>query len=134
MRKLPRQECLHYAKEKGIGQLDTYFALWELSDKEIFFFRSNKEKLKGLHLKAQEIVKTLLKCRYEIFEVAENLDKIVMGIYKNIKPEHTARFFENFYRDAVNVKFVDLYGIKRKNVVHGQEDEDVYALTDSDEE
>jgi hypothetical protein len=66
--------------------------------------------------------------------LAENLEKIVMGIYKNIKPEHTAKFFENFYRDAVNVKFVDLYGIKRRSVVHVQEDEDVYALTDSEEE
>lgn len=135
MKKLSRQELLHYAKEKGFTLWDTYCTLCDFDDKELKFFRSNKPILQSLQLKAKEIVRTLLLCRYEIFQIAEQLDKFVFNNYKTVKPEKTAKYFLNFYKESSNISIFTIYDIKRKSIVRDQrEEEEVYALTDSDQE
>ena len=136
MKKMPRQEVMHYAKEKGFTPTDAYFALCDLDDKEITFYKNSKPILKNLHIKARESIRALLRSRHEIFEIADELDKFVMSIYNNIKPENTCRFFENFFKEISTTKLsmFDVYNIKRKSFIRDEEDEqEVYALTDSED-
>lgn len=137
MKKLSRQEILHYSREKGFTPLDTMYALLNLDKKEIDFLRRSNPRWQGLLIKTKEIIRNLLRCRNEIFEIAMKLDDYTMDIYKIQRPETIATFFLNFYRElsTSQVSIFEVYDIKRKKYVFSRDVEnEVYALTDSDEE
>lgn len=120
-------------KEKKLSLLDGYFALCGLDENELEFFREFKPFMKNTRSKAKEVVKKLLEWRYEMFKITDDLDTLMMNLYSRVKPETTLRFFQNFYKDAINFPFFKIWNIKRKSIVHSkEEDREVYALTDSD--
>ena len=115
--------------------LDGYFALCGVDENELEFFKEFKPLMKNARKKAKEVINKLLEWRYEIFKITEELDLLMLNLYKRVKPETTLKFFQNFYKDAINFPFFKIWNIKRKQIVHGKEEErEVYALTDSDYE
>ncbi len=137
MKKLSRQEILHYSREKGFSPLDSIYALLRLDKKELEHMRRSNPKWQGLLIKSKEIIRNLLRCRNEIFEIAMKLDDHTMDIYKIQRPETIASFFTNFYRElsTSQMSIFDIYGINRKKYIFsGDVENEVYALTDSDEE
>lgn len=136
MKKLSRQEIMHYVREKDFTPIDAYFAMWGINEQEASFFMNNRPMMQNLLIKARETIKTLLRWRRDIFDIANDLDKLVLNIYKYVRPESTASFFQNFYKEMatskVNILF-DIYGMKRKKIVH-EDSEDHDILTDSDYE
>jgi len=137
MKKLSRQEILHYSQEKGFTPLDTMFAMLKMDKKEQDYLKKSNYKWQSILVKVKELIKTLLRCRHEIFNLAMDLDDSAMEIYKFFKPETIAGFFHNFYRElsSSEVTFYDIYEIKRKEYVFEKNYEnEVYALTDSDGE
>ena len=137
MKKLSRQEIIHYAKEKGFSPLDIWYAQLEFDKKEQEFIRRSNSKWQSILIKSQEVVKTLLRCRHEIFQMSLILDDCGMEILKNIRPESSAVFHQNLYRDLSisKISIFDIYNIKRKKFTFEKNIEnEVYALTDSEEE
>ncbi|CAI2385162.1 unnamed protein product [Moneuplotes crassus] len=137
MKKLSRQEILHYSKEKGFSPLDTMYALLRLDKKELEYMRRSSPIWQGLLIKTKEVIRNLLRCRNEMYEIALKLDDQAMDIYKLQRPETVASFYINFYRElsCSQVSIFDIYGLKRKKYIFNQDVEnEVYALTDSDDE
>mmetsp|Transcript_10860 Transcript_10860/g.9582 ORF Transcript_10860/g.9582 Transcript_10860/m.9582 type:complete len:194 (+) Transcript_10860:363-944(+) len=74
MKKLSRQEILHYSQEKGFTAKDTMFALLKISTDEQEYLRKTNYKWQGILVKAKEMIKTLLRTRHELFNLALELD------------------------------------------------------------
>ena len=113
------------------------YALLQLEKSEYEFFRKTSSDWKLLLIKAKEIVRTLLKCRFEIFNIEKTLDDSVMRIYKTVRPEVTAGFFQAFYKEMSQTKIniFDMYSIKRKEFKFFKDaDNEETALTDSEVE
>ena len=128
---------MHYCKDKNFTPLDKMYALLQPDKSEYEFFRRTSSKWKMLIIRAKEIVKTLLRCRFEIFTIEQTLDELVMEIYKKVRPEMTAGFFHLFYTDLsqTRVNIFEMYDIKKKQFVFSKNAKnDESALTDSDEE
>lgn len=75
-----------------MSEWDLCMAFCQFDEKEMNFMTSNKALFLSLQLKAKEVIRTLLLCRYEIFQIADQLQKSAVNIYKYIKPENTARY------------------------------------------
>jgi len=137
MKKLSRQEILHYSQEKGFTAKDTMFALLKISTDEQEYLRKTNYKWQGILVKAKEMIKTLLRTRHELFNLALELDDWAFDIYKYFKPDKIACFFQLFYKEisTTEISLFDIFGIKKKKFIFKKDYEnDVYAMTDSDEE
>mmetsp|Transcript_2225 Transcript_2225/g.2886 ORF Transcript_2225/g.2886 Transcript_2225/m.2886 type:complete len:92 (+) Transcript_2225:704-979(+) len=81
------------------------------------------------------IIKKLLECRHQIFKIAEDLEVLLFNLYKRVRPDTTSKFFQNYFKDAIYFSIFKVWDIKRKEIVHANKDEDeIYAMTDSDNE
>lgn len=73
-------------------------AFCQFDEKEMNYMSANKALFLSLHLKTKEIVRTLLLCRYEIFQIADQLQKSTVQAYKCIKPDNIAKLFLSYSR------------------------------------
>ena len=133
MTKLPRHEMLHYSKQKGMNPLDTHLAISQMDEKELNWYHSQLPELKYIYDAGKTVIKKLLECQHAISQIQIRIDKVSYYLYKNMRPITTAKFFQNFYKDKKKNSCFEIWGIKRKSIVRDQnEDDEVYAMTDSD--
>lgn len=135
MKKLGRHELEHYCDEKGYKGLDKLYAVWEFNDNEIDYFNSLKPTMAKFRSMIKDEIYNILKVRKNLFELAKALDSELKKVHKKLKPKTIANMVQYFYRTPNSSWFYQLWGIKRRKIVHDQEEADeVYALTESDED
>ena len=135
MKKFNRLELEHYLDEKDYQGFDRLYALCGFDDNEIKYFDNLKPTMLYFRKQVKGIIYTLLKCLKNIYELAQRMDEYLKQVHENLRPRTAAKFVKNFYRTPNANCIYKIWGLKRRSIVHDQKEaEEVYAMTDSDEE
>ena len=115
MKKLNRQEILHYIKNKGFTPLDSAYALVKVNKDEKKFIDDSQPQWKNILMRTKKTIKEFLKCRKKIVDIEIALNDLVMRIYKFVSLQTSSAFFKNFYRELAieNIDVFEMYEIKK---------------------